>query len=56
MLPLYVPSLIFGARAVADAASGGDPAPALLLLAGLSLGIVALAPFAAAAALRVNLR
>ncbi len=56
VLPLYVPSLIFGARTVADAAEGGDPATALLLLAGLSLGIVGLAPFAAAAALRVNLR
>lgn len=56
VLPLYVPSLIFGARAVAEAATGGDPWPAFLLLAGLSLGIVALAPFAAAAALRVNLR
>lgn len=56
VLPLYVPSLIFGARTVAEAASGGEPGPPLLLLAGLSLGIVALAPFAAAAALRVNLR
>ena len=51
-----MPSLIFGARAVAEAAVGRRPGPALLLLAGLSLGIVALAPFAAAAALRVNLR
>lgn len=56
VLPLYAPSLIFGARAVAEAADGGDPLTALLLLAGLSLGILALAPFAAAAALRVNLR
>lgn len=56
VLPLYVPTLIFGARAVAEAADGGRPWPAFLLLAGLSLGIVALAPFAAAAALRVNLR
>lgn len=56
VLPLYVPSLIFGARAVALAAEGSDPVPAFLLLAGLSLGIVALAPLAAAAALRVNLR
>ena len=56
VLPLYVPSLIFGARAVAEAATGGDPWPAFLLLTGLSCGILALAPFAAAAALRVNLR
>jgi heme exporter protein B len=38
------------------AGEGGDPAPALLLTAGLSIGILAVAPFAAAAALRVNLR
>jgi len=56
VLPLYVPTLIFGARAVAAAAEGADPWPAFLLLGGLSLAILALAPFAAAAALRVNLR
>jgi heme exporter protein B len=56
VLPLYVPTLIFGARAVADAAAGAGPATAFLLLTGLSLGILALAPFAAARALRVNLR
>jgi len=56
VLPLYIPTLIFGARCVVAAAEGGDPVPALLLTAGLSLGILALAPFAAAAALRVNLR
>ncbi|CAN5786488.1 heme exporter protein CcmB [soil metagenome] len=56
VLPLYVPSLIFGARSVAAAAEGADPLPALLLLAGLSLIILAAAPFAAAAALRIHLR
>ncbi len=56
VLPLYVPTLIFGARATAEAAAGGDPWPAFLLLAGLSVAILALAPVAAAAALRVNLR
>jgi heme exporter protein B len=56
VLPLYLPTLIFGARAVADAAAGRDPWPAFLLLAGVSLGALAAAPFAAAAALRVNLR
>jgi heme exporter protein B len=56
VLPLYVPTLIFGARAVAEAAGGGDPWPAFLLLSGLTLFIVALAPFASAAALRVQLR
>jgi heme exporter protein B len=56
VLPLYVPTLIFGARAVAEAAAGGDPWPAFLLLSGLTLFILALAPFASAAALRVQLR
>ena len=56
VLPLYVPTLIFGARAAAAAAEGRDPWPAFLLLCGLTLFIVALAPFATAAALRANLR
>jgi heme exporter protein B len=56
VLPLYVPTLIFGARAVAEAGEGGDPWPAFLLLSGLTLFILALAPFASAAALRVQLR
>lgn len=56
VLPLYIPTLIFGARAVSAAAEGADPLPALLLLGGLTLATLALAPFAAAAALRVNLR
>jgi heme exporter protein B len=56
VLPLYLPSLIFGARAVAAAAEGGDPLTPFLLLAGLTLFILAATPFAAAAALRINLR
>jgi heme exporter protein B len=56
VLPLYLPTLIFGARATAAAAEGADPWPAFLLLAGLTLFILALSPFAAAAALRANLR
>jgi heme exporter protein B len=56
VLPLYLPTLIFGARAVAAAAEGADPAPAFLLLAGITLLVLAAAPFAAAAALRINLR
>ncbi len=56
VLPLYLPTLIFGARTAAVAAGGGDPRPAFMLLAGLTLFILALAPFAAAAALRANLR
>lgn len=56
VLPLYVPTLIFGAMVVARGAAGLDTTTPLALLAGISLGAVALLPFAAAAALRVNLR
>jgi heme exporter protein B len=52
-LPLTIPVLIFGVSA-ASAASGG-PAPfaaPFLMLCACSLGVIALAPFAAAAALR----
>lgn len=56
VLPLYVPTLIFGAEATRRAAEGLDPATPLLLLAGVTLGSLALLPFAAAAALRINLR
>ncbi|MEM6467303.1 MAG: heme exporter protein CcmB [Pseudomonadota bacterium] len=55
VLPLYIPTLIFGARAVSLAAEGGDPLSALALLAGLTLFTLALAPFATAMALRVQL-
>ena len=56
VLPLYVPTLIFGAEAVRRGAAGADPAVPLVFLAAITLATWALAPFAAAAALRVNLR
>ena len=56
VLPLYVPTLIFGAEAAGRAARGVDAATPMLLLAAITMGAVALLPFAAAAALRVNLR
>jgi heme exporter protein B len=56
VLPLYVPSLVFGAEAVRRAASGLDPLTPLLLGGAISAGAAALLPFAAAAALRINLR
>lgn len=56
VLPLYVPTLIFGAEAVKRGVMGADPGTPLLLLAGVTAGAVALLPFAAAAAIRVNLR
>lgn len=55
VLPLYVPVLIFGALAIEAALSGRDPAPPLLVLAGLFLFGLVLGPLAAAAALRINL-
>ena len=56
VLPLYVPTLIFGAETTARAIAGLDTATPLLLLTGITFGSVALLPFAAAAVLRVNLR
>ena len=55
VLPLYVPTLVFGVSAV-DAClgvAGGAMAP-LLILAAISLLSLTLAPLAAAAALRVH--
>ena len=56
VLPLYVPTLIFGAETVARAIERTDPLTPFLLLSGITLGTAALLPFAAAAALRMNLR
>ena len=52
VLPLYIPVLIFGVGAVDAAIFGLGAGPRLLILAGLALFALALAPFAAAAALR----
>ncbi|MBO6602842.1 MULTISPECIES: heme exporter protein CcmB [Paracoccaceae] len=56
VLPLYVPTLIFGALVVTRGAAGLDATTPLALLAGITLATIATLPFAAAAALRVNLR
>ena len=56
VLPMYVPTLIFGAEVVRRGAAGFSPEMPLLLLAGISAGALALLPYAAAAALRVSLR
>lgn len=56
VLPLYIPTLIFGARAVENALVDLAPWAPLVLTAAISLFAAALAPFAAAAALRINLR
>lgn len=56
VLPLYVPTLIFGAEVVKRGAMGMEVATPLALLAAITLGSVALLPFAASAAIRINLR
>ncbi|MCA3447333.1 MAG: heme exporter protein CcmB [Rhodobacter sp.] len=56
VLPLYVPTLIYGAEAVRRGVDGQGALTALLLLAGITAGAAALLPFAGAAAIRVNLR
>lgn len=56
VLPLYIPTLIFGAEAVRRGVQGSDPTTPLVFLAAITLAVLALIPFAAAAALRVNLR
>ncbi len=56
VLPLYVPTLIFGAEVVRRGADGLSVATPLALLAGITLGAAALLPFASAAAIRINLR
>ncbi|HSG57154.1 MAG TPA: heme exporter protein CcmB, partial [Paracoccaceae bacterium] len=56
VLPLYVPTLIFGAETVRRGAEGMAVSTPLLMLAGITLGAIALLPFAAAAAIRVHLR
>jgi len=56
VLPLYMPTLIFGAQVVIRGADGLPVATPLALLAGITAGSAALLPFAAAWALRVNLR
>jgi len=54
LLPLCIPVLIFGARAVDLAVSGMETGGPLLLLASISILAITLAPFAIAAALRVS--
>ncbi len=56
VLPLYVPTLIFGADAVRRAAEGQEATTPILLVALITLGSLAILPFAGAAALRINLR
>ena len=56
VLPLYVPTLIFGAQAVHSASLGQTFDVPLVLILVISLGAAAILPFASGVALRVNLR
>jgi heme exporter protein B len=56
VLPLYVPTLIFGAEVARRGSEGLPVATPLAMLAGISFGVIALLPFASAAVLRINLR
>jgi len=56
ILPLYIPILIFGVSAMNAVITGPGPfMPSFLILCALTLASLALSPFAAAAALRLNL-
>lgn len=57
VLPLYIPTLVFGVSAIAAALTGppGSALSPLLILAAISLTSLVLAPLAAAAALRAQL-
>jgi len=56
VLPLYIPTLVFGARVVEHALLGLSTAGVMGLLGGLTLFAAALSPFASALALRINAR
>jgi heme exporter protein B len=56
VLPLYIPTLIFGADCARRGAEGLTAGTPLLMLVGITLGALAILPFAAAAAIRANLR
>ncbi|WP_120501685.1 heme exporter protein CcmB [Roseovarius sp. EL26] len=56
VLPLYVPTLIFGAQVAQRGAEGLQITSPMLMLAGVTCGTIALLPFAAAAVLKANLR
>ena len=56
VLPMYVPTLIFGTEVVARGGKGLAVGTPLLYLAGITLAALALLPFASAAAIRANLK
>lgn len=56
VLPLYMPTLIFGAETVRRGIEGLSTTTPMLMLAGITAGTLALLPFATAAALRISLK
>ena len=56
VLPLYVPTLIFGAELARRGIAGMDVGTLMSLLLGITFASIALLPFASAAVLKVNLR
>jgi heme exporter protein B len=57
MLPLFVPTLVFGIEAVRASSLGSEAfLPSFLMLCAVSLAALVLAPLAAAAALRFHLQ
>lgn len=56
VLPLYMPTLIFGSEIVRRGSEGITTTTPFALLGAITLASLALLPFAAAAALRANLR
>ena len=56
VLPLYIPTLIFGAEAARRGIEGFETQTSMLLLLGVTLLSWAILPFAAASVLKINLR
>jgi heme exporter protein B len=56
VLPLYVPTLIFGMAAMGALFGPGSAVPPFLILSAISLAAVVLGPIAAAAALRAQMQ
>jgi heme exporter protein B len=56
VLPLYIPTLIFGISTISAVAGPSGSGAAFLILAAISLAAIVLGPIAAAAALRIQLQ
>ena len=56
VLPLYVPTRIFGAELARRGIAGMDVGTPMSLLLGITFASIALLPFASAAVLKINLR